>query len=85
MKLAKCEWAGNEANSSCTMESDVWAQDYNYKVRTPVHLNSQNIYRTWMVKPLSECCVNIMVTEGIPTTSVTPDYISEITHWNEAS
>ena len=47
--------------------------------------SKQPKYRTWMVKPLSECCVNIVVTEGIPTTSVTPDYISEITHWNEAS
>ena len=45
-----------------------------------------------MVKPLSEGCVNTVVAEGIPITSVTPDYVSQITRlakcvWagNEAS
>ena len=47
--------------------------------------SKQPKYRTWIVKPLSECCVNTVVTEGKPIASVTPDYISKITHWNEAS
>ena len=46
------------------MEGEVWAQDN--KVQTPVHLNSQ----PWMVKPLSEGCVNTVVTYGI---LITPD------------
>ena len=56
----KPKWKENGVQTAeCIVEGEVWGQDS--KMQTIVYLRNQNIYRAWIVKPLSAGCVNTVV------------------------